>query len=124
LFISSFRVREAVLSAPSTSSNLTGGKGLQRLLDRGGLRPHRLGHNLLGRGERSVAGGSSASVYPIRQENINFMRVLGVAVGCENQPLAIRRELREGIEAASEGNGFELRAVAIPRYINIGRAHP
>jgi hypothetical protein len=40
--------------------------------------------------------------YPIRQENINLMRLPGVAVGCENHPLAIRRELREDIEAGSE----------------------
>ena len=60
---------------------------------------------------RNVVG--DASVYPIRKEDINFMRLLGVSVGGENQPLAIRRELREGIEATGEGNALELRAVAI-----------
>jgi len=55
------------------------------------------------------------SVYPIREEDINLMWLLGIAVGSENQPPAVWGKLREGIEATSEGNWLELRAVAIHR---------
>jgi hypothetical protein len=50
---------------------------------------------------------------PIGDEDVDFVRGLGVAIGDKDNLFSIGRKLWEGAEAAGEGDAFKLLSIAI-----------
>src|SRR5262249_12227623 len=62
---------------------------------------------------RATCDGRPPTLLPIRGEDVELVASLGVAVGTENQLLAVRRELRERREAAEIGDLLQVSAIQI-----------